>query len=392
MVIQQMFKYRIYPSSKQKVSIINNFKVCKSAYNNLLAISQDAYKFGKVSLTKFDYDSITKGYSSEVHSQVLQNVSDRVHKAFQNFFRRVKEHAKEKGFPRYKSRVMSITYPQSGFKFINNKHVQVSKIGNLPIILHRIPKGKIKTLTIKQNKAGQWFAVFSCELPDNSAIHPNPESKVGIDVGLENFATLSNGETIANPRFLVKAEHKLKRLQRQVSRKVKGSNNRRKARFELARQYLKVSNIRADWLHKLSRSLTLKYGIIAGENLNIKGMVQNHHLAKSISDASWGMFMDMLSYKAVASGGQFLENPKTRGSSQRCSGCGAIVDMPLSKRYFSCPNCSLSLHRDHNSAVNHIKDTAGLAGIHTPVDIEPLPSSDGKASSVVEAGTTCDSC
>ena len=223
MVVQQMFKYRIYPSRKQKIRLINNLKICKSIYNNLIAISQDSYKFGKVSLTKFDYDAITKGSAPNIYSQVIQNVSDRVHKAFSNFFRRVKDKScREKGFPRFKSRIQSITFPQSGFKILSDKRLKLSKIGNIPIVLHRIPKGKIKTLTIKVNKANQWFAIFSCELPTpcTPVAHPMHTSKVGIDVGIENFATLSSGETIANPRYLIKAEHRLKHLQRLVSRKV----------------------------------------------------------------------------------------------------------------------------------------------------------------------------
>ncbi len=351
MVVQQMFKYRIYPSSKQKICLINNFKICKSAYNNLLAISKDVYKFGNVSLTKFDYDAITKGYSPYIHSQVMQNVSDRVSKAFANFFRRVKQNAKRKGFPRYKSRVMSITYPQSGFKFISNKHIKVSKIGNLPIILHRVPKGKIKTMTIKQNKARQWFATFCCEMSETKVVHANPKSKVGIDVGLKDFAVMSNGEFISNPRHLIKSEARLKILHKRVSRKAKGSANRRKARFRLAKLYERVNNQRSDFLHKLSRKIVAKFGIIAVEDLQIKNMVRNHHLAKHISDASWSNFIKCLEYKAVTSGSKLVKvNP--RGTSMACSKCGNIQDMPLAIREFSCASCGFACHRDLNSSYN----------------------------------------
>src|SRR3990167_3869429 len=224
----RMYKYRIYPSQKQKAGIINSFKTCKTIYNEILAFSIDA--------NNFDYNIIIKS-KYDIHSQVAQNVSDRVHKSFANFFRRVKDkYCKEKGFPRFKSRVNSITFPQSGFKLLSDKRIQLSKIGNIPIILHRAPKGKIKTLTLKVNKANQWFAVFSCEIPESKVINTSTE-KVGIDVGLENFATLSNGEVIANPRYLIKSEHRLKLLNRRLSRKVKGSANRRKDRFLLAKQH-----------------------------------------------------------------------------------------------------------------------------------------------------------
>lgn len=378
-----MYKYRLYPSSKQKIKIINNFKVCKQAYNELLALSIDAYKFGNVSLTKFDYNNFLKG-RYEIHSQVIQNVSDRVHKAFQNFFRRVKNGDRKKGFPRFKSRIKSITYPQSGFKFANERRLYASKIGNIPIVLHRVPKGKAKTMTIKVNRAGQWFAVFSCEIEDKAIKHPSKEA-IGIDVGLENFATLSNGETIDNPRFLRQSEQRLKILQRRVSRKKKGSKNRLKAKHRLARQHVKVANQRTDFMHKLSRNLTLKYSKIAVEELQVKNMVRNHWLAKSITDASWHSFVQMLDYKAVTCGGQLVKvNP--RGTSKTCSNCGAKIDMPLSRRKFNCPECGFVCHRDLNASLN-IQDRAGLARISTPVDIEPLCHRSDGESSVVEAGT-----
>jgi putative transposase len=367
MVVQQMFKYRVYPSNKHKIRFINNFKICKSAYNQLLAISKDSYTFGNIYLTKFDYNGIIKGFSKNTHSQILQNVSDRVHKSFVNFFRRVKDKScKKKGFPRFKSRVNSITFPQSGFKILSDKRLHLSKIGSVPIVLHRIPKGKIKNLTIKQNKVGQWFAIFSCELPDKVVKHTNTE-KIGIDVGLENFATLSNGEVIANPRHLVQSEHKLKLLQRRLSRKKKGSANRRKAKFRLAKQYLNVANQRADFLHKLSRTITQRFAIIKVEKLNIKNMLKNHWLAKSIGDASWNTFIRNLEYKAVTSGSELVK-VNARNTSKGCSNCGTIIKMPLSKREFLCPKCGFVCHRDLNASIN-ILSRVGLTRTITPADI-----------------------
>jgi len=355
-----MFKYRLYPSGPQQERIINSFQICKAIYNDLLALSIDAYTFGNVSLSGFDFNRYLTGKYPEIHSQVKQNVSDRVHKAFDNFFRRIKDTScKEKGYPRFKSRVHSITFPQSGFKLLSYKRLRLSKIGNLPIVLHRIPQGKIKTMTIKQNKVGQWFAIFSCELPDRTVIHPSKDT-IGIDVGIENFVTLSNGEVIANPRFLIKSERRLQFMQRGLSRKIKGSSNRRKARFRLAKQYLKVTNQRTNFLHKCSRNLALRFSTIAVEDLNIKNMMHDSYFAKSIGDAGWKVFFTMLSYKAVMCGGQVLKNPQTRGSSHRCSTCGFYVeDMPLSKRIFTCPQCLKTCHRDLNASLNHIKDTVG---------------------------------
>jgi len=353
MVVQLMYKYRLYPSGKQKVRLINSLKICKEIYNSLLDNSIKTYKESGKTLRKFDFNKVIKG-KYPIHSQVAQNVSDRVHKAFSNFFRRVKDKScKKKGFPRFKSKVNSLTFPQSGFKLISDKKIKISKIGNIPIVLHRIPKGKIKTLTIKQNKIGQWFAIFSCEMPDDVIVH-NSKEKIGIDVGIENLAVLSNGETIANPRWLSKSERKLRLLQRRLSRKVKGSKNRTKARFRLAKQHIKVANQRGDFLHKISSSLAKSYSFISVENLSVKDMVKNHCLAKHITDASWSSFVQMLSYKAVICGGQIVKvNPKN--TSKTCSKCGTITEMPLSKRVFLCPKCGFACHRDLNASINILK-------------------------------------
>jgi putative transposase len=378
-----MYQYRLYPSKKQKETLFNNFKICKEVYNNLLEISINTYKETGKTLRKFDYNKQLAHKYPELFSQVKQNVSDRVDKSFKNFFRRVKDPTcKKKGFPRFKSQVNSITYPQSGFKFKSQRRLSVSKIGTVPIVLHRIPKGKVKTMTIKRNKAGQWFVIFSCEVKDTVVKHPSSE-KVGIDMGLEHFATISNGEMINNPRFLIKSEKRLKLLQRRVNRKKKGSKNRRKAIHNLAVQHVKVNNQRTDFLHKLSRNITQRYGFISVEDLNIKGMVQNHWLAKSINDASWSNFIRMLEYKAVTSG-SILVKVNPRNTSKTCSRCGTIVDMPLNKRIFNCPNCGFISHRDTNASFNILKVGQDLS---EPNACEHIVSPSLKAD-VDETGTT----
>lgn len=391
-----MFKYRIYPSRKQKIRLLNQFKICKEIYNTLLGLNK------KLMITrKFDLNSLVKDikitcpeHYTQAHSQVLQNVSDRLSKSFDNFFNRIKLRKKgvkvKAGYPRFKSKIQSITYPQSGFKFKSETRLYASKIGNIPIVLHRVPRGKVKTMTIKQNRAGQWFACFSCEMPETKIVNPSKDV-IGIDVGIENFLTDHKGDTIPNSRFYVRSEKKLARLQRIHSKRKKGSKRKEKARFKVAWQHLKVVNQRADFLHKLSHSMTLRYGIIAGEELNIKNMVKNHNLAKHILDVAWGNFYQMLTYKALRSGCQLRKNPKTKGSSHRCSKCGFYVkDMHLSKRIFKCPQCLNVCHRDVNASINHINDTAGQAGISTPVETPPLRSLSGKASGIDESGTIYD--
>ena len=345
------YQFRLYPSKKQKERLIDNFKICKEVYNTLLDLNKKLW-----TTKKFDFNSLIMDLKccnpeiKKVHSQVLQNVSDRVSKAFDNFFRRLKNKDKEKGYPRFKSKINSITYPQSGFKFMNNKKLRISKMGNIPIVLHRAPKGNIKTMTIKVNKLGEWSAYFSCETPEIEIKHSS-DKFVGIDMGVESFAILSNGKQIENPKYLIKSEEKLKKLQRKFSRKKLRSNNWRKAKFNLTGAHLKIANQRADFLHKVSSKIANKYSFIAVENLSIKNMVKNHHLAKSISDVSWGNFVKMLSYKAVKSGGMLIKvNP--RNTSKTCSECGAIIEMPLSKREFNCLECGFVCHRDLNASLN----------------------------------------
>jgi len=353
-----MYQYRLYPSQKQEKRLFNTFNICKNIYNELLELSISVYKENNITLGRYDFNKLLTGLYPEVFSQVKQDVSNRVYKAFQNFFRRVKDPScKKNGFPRFKSSVNSITYPQSGhhggFKFSSDKRLYASKIGNIPIVLHRIPKGKVKTLTIKRNRVGQWFAIFACEV-DIKPVKNTSKKEIGIDVGIESFATTSDGVFVANPRYLVKAEKRLKLLSRRLSRKKKGSKNRRKARHLLAKQHLKVSNQRLDFLHKLSHELTKDNKTIAVENLNIKGMLHNHHLAKHISDASWNAFVNMLEYKAVTSGSTLIKvNP--RNTSKTCSNCGAIADMPLKQRGYRCVVCGFVCHRDLNASINILK-------------------------------------
>ena len=358
------YKYRIYPNRKQMERIGHSFALCKKAYNELLSLNIDAYKKTKKSLTKYDFNNHLKGKSKNIHSQVLQNVSDRVAKAFQNFYRRVKDKkCKKKGFPRFKQKVKSITYPQSGFKL--KKRLYCSKIGNIPIKLHRNLKGKVKTLTIKQNKANQYYACFSVE-KENKIIKHKSTNKIGIDLGLNNFIALSNGNKVNNPKYLRNSEIRLKRLQRRLSRKKKGSRNRKRFILRLAKLHNKIQNQRTDFLHKLSYGITKSYSLIAIENLNINGMVKNRHLSKSISDASWNTFIQMLSYKAVTCGGQLVK-VDPRNTTKECSRCKNKIEMPLTKRAFNCNKCGLKLDRDVNAALN-IYSRAGQARTHTPVD------------------------
>ncbi|MBU2590257.1 MAG: transposase [Nanoarchaeota archaeon] len=395
-MVVRTYKFRLYPNEKQQKKLLQNFRICKEVYNSLLAESRKLW-----TTRRFDFNLLVKDmkitcpkYYSRAYSQVLQNVSDRLTKSFMNFFRRIKEKKSGKklkvGFPRFKSRIISITYPQSGFRIIKGNRLYASKIGNLPVKLHRVMKGKIKTMTLKRNNANQWFAYFTCETEKKKTKHCF-KKHVGIDVGIESFAVFSNGELIDNPKHLFKSEQKLKKFQRKLSRKKKKSNNRKIARIKVARQHNNIVNQRQDFLHKLSNKITKSYSFIAVENLTITNMVKNHCFAKHINDASWGTFIQMLSYKAVACGGQLVKvNP--RGTTTNCSNCGSKQEMPLSTRIYDCPNCGIVLHRDVNSARNILDySRAGQARTYTPVDrfAYAFPFS-RKVSKLEEAGTTRD--
>lgn len=217
----------------------------------------------------------------------------------------------------------------------------------------------MKTCTIRRD-GNQWYACFSVEF--EPAPVPVPDASIGIDVGINAFAVLSDGTVIENPKHLRKAEKKLMRKQRRLSARKKGSANRRKARKVVAKIHRKIRNQRADFHHKLSRAIVDRYGLIAVEDLNIQGMVRNHHLAKSISDAGWGQFLNFLAYKAENAGCR-VAKVTARYTSINCSGCGEQVDKTLADRIHACPFCGLVLDRDHNAAIN-ILNRAGTAPIN----------------------------
>lgn len=291
-------------------------------------------------------------YLREVHSQVAQEVLFRVERAFDGFFRRL-INGEAPGYPRFKSRgrYKFITFTEFGDgkgASIQDGKLKLSKVGLVKIRLHREIPGTVKTVIIKRSATGEWHAIFAVEVEVSPAARPGPA--VGLDVGLEKFAVLSDGNTVENPRYLRKTEKKLKRAQRELSRKQKGSRDREKARLRLAKAHARVRN-RRDFLHKESRRLVNAYRLIAVEELKVKGMVKNRRLAKSISDAGWSEFLAMLCYKAEEAGSKVVK-VNSSGTSQECSRCGMPVSKPLSVRVHECPYCGLVLDRDMNAARN----------------------------------------
>jgi len=345
------YKYRIYPTKEQAIAIDQQIETCRQLYNKLLALKKDAYKKDKISLSRKDLHKQVKG-NKEVHSQVSQNVTDRIDKAYGNFFARIKRGEKEKGFPRFKKygTYQSITLPQIVNPKKIGKKTYFPKIGWLNVKYHRPITGTPKTLTIKKAKSGKYFITIACAGAISEKIELG-KGEVGIDLGLNHFVATSDGEFFDHPKPAKQISKKRKLLARQFSKTKKRSENRNKARVKLARVDEKVANTRNDFGWKLCRILIEKYGTIYAEDLNVRNMVKNHHLAGAITDVSWSDFTNKLSFKAESAGGKVVKvNP--RNTSQQCSECGKIVWKTLAIRTHKCPNCGLEIDRDVNSALN----------------------------------------
>jgi putative transposase len=294
-----------------------------------------------------------------VHAHVLQDVLRRLKKAMDNFFRRVREHAKEKGYPRFKAkgRYNSFTYPESGFK-LNGTRLTLSKIpGTIRTFVHRQIEGKIKTCTIKRDGRNEWFVIFVTEQQDPVKIEP--KTAIGIDLGISHAVTTSEGQTFDYPKYYIHAEEKNRATEKSLHRKKLGSKNRRKARTKLNVIGKRVTNLRDEFLHQVSRKLVDSADIIVFEDLNVQGMLKNHCLAKHIQDVSWGKLIRFTQSKAERAGKSVvLVDPQN--TSQKCSSCGTIVPKELSDRVHHCSHCGLVLDRDHNAALNIL--TLGLRG------------------------------
>lgn len=374
--MMKTYKFRIYPSNKQEIKLIQTLTTCRHLYNDSLAERRNQSKISKLvsDLQLFPwgksewinyYDQAgnlkrnkTK-YQKEIHSQVLQNVLKRVDKSFKNFFNGC-------GYPRFqgRNRYNSFTYPQKGFEITYNGKLKLSKISDLKLIQHREIEGKIKTCTIKRD-GSQWYASFSVVMESEPQLKSTGQS-IGVDVGLKSLVTLSNGEQVLSPKYLRQSEVKIVRAQKDLSRKKKGSNNRNKQRIKLSKIHRKIRNQRMDFTHKLSRTLVNQYDHIVFEKLQIKNMIKNHHLSKSIMDASWYQLIQFTKYKAEYAG-KVVELVNPKNTTQNCSNCGKKVPKSLATRVHKCPYCGLEMDRDVNAAINILNKsicTAGTAGIN----------------------------
>ncbi len=389
-------------------------EVCRHLYNGALAGRKDAWENEKRSVNFAQQCASLPAlkekseYLPNIHSQVLQDVMHRVNRSFENFFRRVKS-GETPGYPRFKGEHWydSFQYRQygNGAKFDASGRLSLSKIGAVRVCKDRPLTGTPKTVSLTRRADG-WYACIACDTEPEPL--PKTGESVGADVGLEYFATLSNGETIANPRLLRRAERQLKTAQRRVSRRKRGSERRKKARVLLAKAHLKVRRARLDFCHKVAHNLVNRFDTITVEKLNIKGMVKapkpkpdpnnpsqflpngasaKAGLNKSISEAGWGLFVSILTQKAESAARQVVAvNPAY--TSQDCSNCGMRVPKKLSMRLHSCPYCGFKnvsqkadfgsfvgsqiaqircfeihskAHRDHNAALNILKSSGDTA-------------------------------
>lgn len=360
--MKKVFRYRIYPNHEQQVLFSKTFGCKRFIWNSLLASNIEHMKkfneelvtikprVGQNDLVKSIIDiKMQNEWIYEVSATAMQQVAIDLSQAFKHFFRRG-------GFPQFKSKrdKQSFRLMKDAFD-IRDGELKICKSNELiKINFHRELPSAPSSVTIIKEPDGKYYASFVCEY---DPILTNGQGSVGIDLGIKDFATLSTGEKIANPKFLEKAEKKLKKLQRRLAKKQKSSNNRNKTRLKVAKQHSKIKHQRNDFLHKLTRKLVNENQVIAIESLNIKGMIKNRHLAKSISSVGWRLFTEMLSHKAYESQWcTILRIDPWFASTQTCSHCSyrnmCEDKLKLSVRQWVCPQCHTTHDRDSNAAQN----------------------------------------
>jgi len=360
MLINKAYEFRVYPTKEQAAQLAVHFGQARFVYNFFLRKRIDFYAANagkkKQGLNYYDTAKMLTdlkkqpetAWLQESNAQVLQQSLRHLDVAYNNFFN------KRAQFPSFKKKQArhSLTVPQ-GFRFDPKQGtLTIPKISPFKIIAHRKVEGTIKHVAIKKNPSGRYFASLLCEV--EKKVEPKKKGpEIGIDLGLKSFLVASNREAVDAPKHLRNSEVKLVKLQRLLSRKVKGSNRRSKARLKVARIYEKISNQREDFLHKLSSRLVSENQAIFAEDLNVKGMLANHCLAKSVADSGWSEFVRQLKYKSEWNGVYFGQIDRFFPSSKRCNGCGWINEsLTLQNREWTCCGCGQVVDRDFNAAQN----------------------------------------
>jgi putative transposase len=366
------YKYRLYPTEKQKAFLEKHFGACRFIYNLALETKINAYKSYGVNLSRFELQKQMvelkqdlpwlKDISSRALISALINLDD----AYKSFFR-------GKGFPRFKSKKEAKSFSASSENKIKGNKIQLCKFKEgIKAKITRAPKGLIKTMTVLKTPTGKYYAIAF--IKEDNSLHEmadkNGNNPVGIDLGLSHFMITSNGEKVENPKYLQKSIKRLEVLQRRLSKKKRGSKNRKKASLKIAKQYEKISNKRLDFLHKTSTTLVRdsQADTICMEDLAVKNMVKNHNLAQAISDVSWGKFLELVKYKCDWYGKNLIIIDRFYPSSKTCSNCGNInKELKLSEREWTCDSCWCIHDRDINAAINIRNSGTGCA-------VEPVES------------------
>ncbi len=378
-MIRKAFKYRIYPDSEQQAKLAIQFGCVRFVYNHYRAAREGFYYDTGIGLNyndcATDLSDILKvdyPWLKEADSQTLQQALKDLDTAYQRFFKGLAD------YPNFKRKFdkQSIRYPQR-FKFAPKGHpskIYLPKIGWVKVVRHRRLEGTMKNCTVSKTKTGRYFVSIQCEI--EHTIPGQRSGSVGIDLGLKDFATINDGtktEKIACPQHLRKAENLLKIRQRRLSRKVKGGNSRTKAKLVVASAHEKITNRRRDFHHQISRAIVDNFGKIGLESLNVTGMLKNHKLAKSVSDAGWSQFVTFVEYKAAWAGSEVTKHDRWFASSKTCNDCGAVNKvLKLSDRTWVCQTCGVIHDRDENAAKNLRPSTVGTTGINAVGDMSSV--------------------
>ena len=374
-------KIRLFPTKAQARQLDETLETCRRVYNSLVLDREFQYETAGVSVGRYDQQAYLPVWKkdhpglTEVYSHTLQDVVHRVDLAFKAFFRRVRA-GETPGFPRFKGggQYDSFTYTMANEYKVGDSSIHFAKIGQIKAKVHRKPWGAMSACVVRRQN-GKWFACI-CQEVDPECLEPSgvntSDQAVGIDVGLKTFASLSNGEFIENPRFFRKDEKALAKAQRKLSKQKRGSRERRKARKVVSRIHERIRNRRHDFCHQHARRIVNRFGVIAVEKLSVKNMMASPKakpdpdnegqslpnrarakagLNKSIADAAWSQFRNVLVSKAENAGRKVVQVDPAY-TTQDCSGCGYRAKKTLAERWHLCPMCGLSLDRDTNAAVN----------------------------------------
>ena len=369
-------KIRIYPTVEQVDFINKQLGCCRFVYNNCLAFRKDSYQNEHISVSSSEavkhITSLKKDneWLKDVHSKVLQQSVRDMNQAYDNFFKR------HKGFPKFKSKHdnrQSCRFPKDAFIGVRGNRIDLIKVlkdihfkcsRNDERYLNR-NQDKVKSITLSKEPNGKFYLSVLIDKPLRQV--PQSSSMVGLDLGIKDFAVTSDGQVIENFHFKKNEESRLKRLQRQISKKIAGSKNREKARLRFAKLNEKIRNRKLNFLHDVTNHLIDENQVIVMEDLNVKEMVRNHKLAESISEVNWGEFRRMLTYKAAWHGRQLVFIDRFYPSSKRCNHCGYIYkELTLKDRQWVCPKCGSLIDRDYNAALNILEEGERIIGLSSP--------------------------